>query len=181
MNRSELIERLVRCTLDSTPQFTLKGRTLLGRVLDVYDGDTMTVAVFLRNSVEEQPVALTVRLEGIDTCEMKSKSAALLSKAYQARNRLVQLCSETVEPCIESLDHRMKRNDLRKYLASRGAIVELQCSEFDKYGRLLARVARVDTSENFSSILLRELLAYEYQGDTKLTETELEQLLSQTR
>lgn len=173
-----IVERLTRCTLENTPTFSLKGELRIARVLDVYDGDTITVATMLKNSPEEDPVALTVRLEGIDTCEMKSKSQALASKAYEARNRLIQLCSTSVEPSIQSLNHRLKRNEVRRHLAMYGAMVRLQCSEFDKYGRLLASVSAMDSSEHFSSILLREQLAYNYEGETKLTEAELERRFS---
>ena len=54
--------------------------------------------------------------------------------------------------------------------------VWVECLDFDKYGRLLANVYNLNTeikSDNsFSSILLKEKLAYVYNGDTKLTEEE---------
>jgi len=56
-------------TLKNTPWFTLKDITAICKVVDVYDGDTITVAVEYCRKI----VLVKVRLEGIDTPEKRTK------------------------------------------------------------------------------------------------------------
>lgn len=60
-----------------------------------------------------------------------------------------------------------RKSDFDKYFENNYTTVQLNCNEMDKYGRVLADVS------NFSDILIREKLAYRYDGGTKLTETQI--------
>jgi endonuclease YncB( thermonuclease family) len=62
-------------------------------------------------------------------------------------------------------------------------LVNILCGPLDKYGRLLGWIFDVSymlcqKSNSYNHILIREKLAYEYDGNTKLTETEQIELLS---
>ena len=50
--------------------------------------------------------------------------------------------------------------------------VWVECNDFDKYGRLLAKIYLDKESQSISEILVKENLAYRYDGSTKLTEEE---------
>ena len=89
----------------------------LGRVVKVYDGDTITVAAPLYNgegAPELDMYRFSVRLRGLDSAEMKSHSAAEKALAVAARDALSA-----------------------KVL---GRVVRLEGAEPEKYGRLLCGV-----------------------------------------
>ena len=89
----------------------------MGRVVKVYDGDTITVAAPLCNGaagVAPEMYRFSVRLGGIDTPELKSKSAAERALAAAARDALSALVL--------------------------GKVVRLEGAETEKYGRLLCGV-----------------------------------------
>ena len=84
-----------------------------GKVIKVYDGDTITIAARLPNT--DGPVyRFSVRLNGIDTPEIRGKSEAEKELAYFVRDAL----SEKIM----------------------GKIVELRNVANEKYGRILADV-----------------------------------------
>jgi len=62
----------------------------LATVISVYDGDTITVNVDLGFSI--QLAGVKVRLDGIDTAEIRSKNKELKEKAIIARDWLREVC-----------------------------------------------------------------------------------------
>ena len=161
-------------TYQNTPQFSLQDQLHTVRVVDIYDGDTITVIIYL-NKVYYR---YTVRLEGIDTCEMKSKDNTTKNLALQARKRLFELISKEkviIEPTIS-------RKELREILNKNVYLIRLKCGEFEKFGRLLGTIysetsSRISFEKSFNNILLKEKFAYSYEGKTKLTEEEQVELL----
>lgn len=139
---------------DQTPQFSLAGTNTLARVLDVYDGDTMTLGMV----VFGKPFRFQCRIIGIDTSEMKSADPHLRRNALRARNRVLQLLGQ---PDV-SLDDVLSRSIIRARLDARPAIVQCTCSGFDKYGRVLVSVAA--SGIDVSATLLSEGLAHAYDG-----------------
>ena len=122
-----------------------------GTVIKVYDGDTITIAEKLPYA--ESPLfRWSVRLDGIDTPEMKSKSHELKCIAEEARDELSN-----------------------KVL---GKHVELRQIKPEKYGRILATVYL--DGENLSTWLLDEKYAYQYNGEKKMTEEEQLEILVHT-
>jgi endonuclease YncB( thermonuclease family) len=117
--------------------FPIKG----GRVIKVYDGDTITIASKL--PYENSPLyRFSVRLNGIDTPEIKGKGVGEEEKlaAIEAREAVSKLI-------------------LNKY-------VKLENIKNEKYGRILADVY-IDNF-NINEYLLRERYAMKYNGDTKI-------------
>jgi endonuclease YncB( thermonuclease family) len=150
---------------NSTPHFTLNGKKMYGRVVSVYDGDTITIVLNIFNDFYK----FNVRLSGIDTCEVKSKNEKNKELACFARSRLISLITnKDISETIVLKDRRMINNFLSKNVYC----VWVECLDFDKYGRLLANICSHENSENFSSMLIKEKLAYKYEGNTKLTEEE---------
>ena len=145
----------------STPAFSLHGVKTWCRVVDVYDGDSITVVMPYkkRNMVHK----VCVRLAGIDACEMNSKIFELRDRAIQARNRVVQLVAG------EQQLHVFKtRKEIQKYLAERVCVVWIECYGMDKYKRVLADV--YVGQDTISKILVTERLAYVYDGKSKMSE-----------
>lgn len=152
------------------PEFSLKGRTLWARVVSVYDGDTLTCIVPLFGNHYK----FSVRMNGIDTCEIKSKLEENKKKAIQARNQLLQwIMIDKQFPLSEPYT----KKQIEEMLASDVYLVYMRCDSFDKYGRLLADVfpaeeVSTDPQQCFSERMIAGGLAYRYFGDTKLTEAE---------
>ena len=110
------------------------------KVLSVYDGDTITVSLDLGLSIE---VKAKCRLLGIDTPEIRTKSAAEKKAAYTARDRVRDLI----------LDKTVILHSVAKP---------------DKYGRLLVKVWAEDGS-CVNQLLIDEGLAREYDGGKKIS------------
>jgi len=152
----------------TTPFFTLNGQCSKGRLVDIIDGDSVHVILPVFNNYYKY----SVRLNGIDTCEMKSKNEQLKKKAVLARNTLFKLVNKKIDILSD-----VTKVDVKNFLNENVIIVWVECLEFDKYGRLLANVYAVDDDYNkigdsFSDHLLKNDLAYAYMGKTKLTEDE---------
>jgi len=111
-----------------------------GRVIKVYDGDTITIASKL--PFNDSPLyRLSVRLNGIDAPEIKGKSEDEKTAAKHTRDALAALI-------------------LNKY-------VTLKNIHSEKYGRILADVYCGELCLN--EWLIRERYAVEYDGGTKKT------------
>ena len=109
-----------------------------GKVIKVYDGDTITVAAYLPES-NKQVYKFSVRLRGIDSAEIRGSSATEKKHAIVARDAL----SERI---------------LDKY-------VNIKNVSTEKYGRLLADVYFEGT--NMNKWMVSNNYAVEYDGGTK--------------
>lgn len=119
--------------------FTFEGYNTQGKVVYVYDGDSVHVVIPMIGS--NKLVKIKTRLYGIDTPELRiaeQKEKGLLAKA-----RLIELLDET------------KFN------------VRVECGEFDKYGRVLVTLYSKNYVKSLNQILIDEGHAYEYFGKTK--------------
>lgn len=113
-----------------------------GRVIKVYDGDTITIASKL--PFYDSPLyRLSVRLNSIDTPEIKGKNEDEKKAAKIARDALSSLI-------------------LNKY-------VTLKNIQSEKYGRILADVYLDDLWLN--EWMIKERYAVKYDGGTKLSPT----------
>lgn len=155
-------------TID-TPELSLKGIQTLARVVSVYDGDTMTLVIPFKGDCYK----FNCRLAGIDTCEIKSKVQKNKDTAVQARNRLLQLMGLDVK----ELNAAYTRSQIQKMLSDTVTLVNIDCYDFDKYGRVLVDVYDKTRTTNIVRCLLEEKLAYKYDGTTKLTEDQQFELL----
>lgn len=135
------------------------------RVVDIYDGDTCTVVIKFDNNFFKH----TVRLCGIDTCEMKSKDENNKLNAVSARNRLYELVTKCKLEPKKNSSQNYTRNEIRKLLNSDVYLCYLKIKSLDKYGRFLANMyCDENSTESFSDVMLKEHLAYNYDGGTKM-------------
>lgn len=86
------------------------GKTLEGKVVSVYDGDTVKIIMNFNNEF----IKFNCRLSGIDTPEIRTKNTN--EKKYGL----------------------LVRDKLREKILNK--IVTVNCLKFDKYGRLLVRL-----------------------------------------
>tara|TARA_B100000073_G_scaffold348198_1_gene365620 strand:- start:47 stop:520 length:474 start_codon:yes stop_codon:yes gene_type:complete len=114
-----------------------------GFVIKVYDADTITIASKL--PYNNSPIyRWSVRIKGIDAPELKSKNSKLAELALQGKEELSE-------------------NILGKKVFIKNIATE-------KYGRILADVFLNDI--NIGDWLIDQKYAYQYDGKTKLTESE---------
>jgi len=156
------LDLLKKCNND-TPLFSLNGKILNGKIVDVYDADTCKIVFFIDN----QFVKFNCRLSGIDTPEMRPKKnnpdySKEKKLAIMARNRLIQLCSN--DNCCD-LNCLLSKKNKRTIFDNNFKLVKVKCGKFDKYGRLLVEIFNENIS--FNDVLINENYALKYDGGTK--------------
>lgn len=141
-------------------KFSLDGIKMQCKVIDVYDGDTCTITVKLKENptvlTESSYTTFTVRMYGYDSPEMKQPKALnertrIKNKtaAHAARDRLISLVLD--KQCT------------------------ILCGKFDKYGRLLGTLfvkepivpRGAEILVNVNEIMLNEGFGVPYFGGTK--------------
>lgn len=153
-----------------TSEFSLHGIVTLGRLVDIIDGDSLCIILPVFNNFYKY----NVRLNGIDTCEMRSKNQENKNLAIRARDALLELVTEkkyTIE---------LTKHNIQEILNKSVITLFVECLDFDKYGRLLANVyfnSPITGKIQLSEYLLQNKLAYQYTGKTKLTEREQLEIL----
>ena len=130
------------------PIYTPKFKHNIVKVLDCYDGDTIHCSGLLE--VPDIPFKFSVRLNGIDTPEMKSKSQVEKDHAKIAKKALSDMI-----PAGTLVNFNLRDTD--------GPI------EYDKYGRILAYIyTKKDGKDiNLSEWMLENKYAVKYDGGTK--------------
>ena len=119
-----------------------------GKVVKVYDADTITVATRMPK-YSPDVFRFNVRLNSIDTPEIKSKNATTKARALHARDVVKEMVY--------------------------GKIVQLKNVSLEKYGRILADVYIEDIHLN--KWLIDNGYAVTYSGGTKHIPEDCEQLL----
>lgn len=126
-----------------TPMFTFENRSVIAKVVDIYDGDTCRVVFFIN---DKEMYQFIVRMNGYDCPELRTRN--LEEKKYGYRSK--DICSQMI---------------INK-------MVQLDCDTMDKYGRLLATI-KVPTEDNFmldvNKFMVDNHLGHPYHGDTKTT------------
>tara|TARA_B100001123_G_C15324332_1_gene1029009 strand:+ start:3225 stop:3650 length:426 start_codon:yes stop_codon:yes gene_type:complete len=103
---------------DSINELTLENQSHVGKVVSVYDGDTVKIVFPFHETLYKW----NCRLSRIDTPELRT------------RNKLEKIFGYNV------------RNKLREKILNK--VVTVKCGEFDKYGRLLTELYIDDESVN---------------------------------
>ena len=121
---------------------------LYGKVIKVYDGDTITIASLIPNINNNKTVyRLSVRLTGINSPEIKGHTQNEKNEAIKSRDALHKLIF--------------------------GKIIELRNNSNEKYGRILADVYLHNSNTNTKTLLhvnkwmLDNKYAIPYNGGTK--------------
>lgn len=114
---ADMISELSTRTKKNTEPFTFNNMLFICKVIDVYDGDTVTIA--FKHPMSKGFNSMKIRMYGYDSPEMKPPLAR--------RNR-----------DQEKKDAIVARDALREKVLNK--IVLVYCGRFDLYGRLLATI-----------------------------------------
>lgn len=123
----------------NTKEFSFDGRKCYGKVVDVYDGDTVKIVFSLSENEPNRLYKWNCRLINVDTPELRTKN--LKEKEYG----------------------KMVRDKLREKILNN--VVEINCKDFDKYGRLLVEIFYENI--NINQWLIENNYAKQYNGGTK--------------
>lgn len=135
----------------TTPKFSLNGLKSWVRVVDVYDGDTITVVMHYNNNVYQ----FAIRLLGIDAPEIRSRDVMEKQRAILVRDRLFSM--------ITGYDgSSLSASTIVKMLLERVYLVWLDCHDFDAFGRILGDVYLELGVSSLSDELLKEGLVTGY-------------------
>ena len=142
--------KLKKATFKNTPEWTLKDRVFSVKVVKVYDGDTIWIALPLNGRI----CRMKVRLMGVDTPELKPPKSKKnrekeIKKAKAARDFLSEMIMDK--------------------------IITIECGGWDKYGRLLGtlfikkRKYCTNYKININQLLIDKKHGVPYFGGTKST------------
>ena len=110
-----------------------------GKVIKVYDGDTITIATYIHNI--KQPYRFSVRLANIDTPELRTTNPMEKQFATAIRDKLsIKIMDKTVV---------------------------LSNVSTEKYGRILATVTLENEKTSINDWMLEKKYAVEYTGGSK--------------
>ena len=168
---------------DDIEEDVIRG-TFTCKVVRVYDGDTVWVAIVSptdREEAEKRAVRICCRILRIDAPEMPQSHAEAMAdvskRAYAARDRLVELLTDceldTPErrqsvdssgiPLPSLSDHEMqKKVDENRAILWNGLRID---RGRDKYGRYLAELRTMD-GRDVSDVMLREGHAKVYEASS---------------
>lgn len=149
----EKLPSITNALVDATndiPFWSLKGKTLLCKVVSVYDGDTCNVVFMLNN----EPVKMRMRMSGYDSPEMRNTSVP----NYKNTNEYSKACNAK-QALIDMVMNRM---------------VLVECSGWDKYGRLLGNMYTTGVqSIHVNQWMIGHGHGYVYNGGKKREELDL--------
>lgn len=142
------------CSFENTKCFSFEGKNIFTKILDVYDGDTVTIAICVDNC----KFRTNCRLIGIDCEEIKSKNEIEKKNAQKARQHLIFLLTG------QKIKIDSSRRDIKNLFSTLNCIVKVSCGKFDKYGRILATIWKNDVCINDE--MIKQDLAVSYDGKT---------------
>ena len=139
IKEQDLINDLDKIDPNSIPDVFYQDRPIIAKVIDVYDGDTIKV-IFLIDTI---PIKISLRLNGIDTPEIKKYKGKL-----EEEKPAGIICRDRLKELIEN------------------KIVTIVIRRWDKYARLVADVYW--NNLNVNQYMIRHGLAKPYFGSTKI-------------
>jgi endonuclease YncB( thermonuclease family) len=135
----------------TTPEYSLGGRVFQGKVVDVYDGDTVKVVIF----VDNQLCRYNCRLMNIDAPEMRPR------KNVPGREKIIESAKRS-------------RDYLRTLIPEDGIVYVEVSSKKEKYGRLLVYLYAPGEDKDINSIMVETGHAKSYDGGTKDSQNGME-------
>ncbi len=158
------MDALVSATA-AIPEFSLAGKTLPAKIVSCYDGDTFYAVVPLEGTLWK----FNCRVSGYDTPEMKPPKNKVdrdveKARAVKAKQALLSHICSGVPP----LETTVTNIELDAIVAKNTRIIEMECKEFDKYGRVLVDVILGDKTR-VSNWMVEKGYGYAYAGGTKDT------------
>lgn len=143
-----LIKRLEKIDCSKIKKFSFEGIKTYAKVAKIYDPDTITIVFEYLG----EPTKINIRLDGIDSPELKSKN----SNESNA-------CKKGIEKMKELIENK---------------IIIISLLKYDKYGRILANIDTLepinDGITNINKFLIKYNYARKYGGEKKLDWTQEE-------
>jgi endonuclease YncB( thermonuclease family) len=127
------------------PYFNFKGKYFFARPCQIYDGDTFSILFEFHGEI----IKYRCRCLGYDTAEMKPPLS------HVNREHEIELA------------HKAKERFTELLLKHKTQLVEVECFEFDKYGRILVRIWNHVDKECINDIMIQEGYGKPYNGGTK--------------
>lgn len=122
---------------ENAPELSFKDEFCRCKVIDVYDGDTITIIIAFKNN----PYKIKCRLSGIDSAEIRTKNVEEKNAGLVAKHWL----SDQIL----------------------GKKIWIKCGDWDKYGRLLGEIFLEKDTQSINQTLMEKNLAYSYDGKKK--------------
>jgi endonuclease YncB( thermonuclease family) len=143
--------------------FSLHGYKTKAKMVNIYDGDTCTLAFNYKGNI----VKFKCRLNGIDCPEMapsleQKTRGEEIKNAIQARNTVIKIATN-----IHYINDKIGKKQLETLLDKNDKLIDVTCFGFDKYGRLLVEL--VSDNININKYLMYHNLAKAYDGGTKIS------------
>ena len=128
---------------DNIKEFSFDGRECTGKVVSVYDGDSVKIVFALSDNEPNRLYKWTCRLINIDTPELRTKNTR--EKEFGIKVRDI----------------------LREKILNK--IVTIKCKTFDKYGRLLVEIflSKDGSTYSVNNWLIENGYAKQYDGGKK--------------
>lgn len=149
-------KKLLQSSTQNTPIFSLDGLKLKAKVIDIYDGDTITLAFYINNEIK----SFKCRLYGIDTPELKGNQSDL---GIRSRNKLIEYITNGKTILQPNIIYT--RDNIKTICKENYNLVTIQCGHFEKYGRLLITIFNKD-GININQQLINHGFAKPYFGKT---------------
>jgi micrococcal nuclease len=146
---------LLNTFTSKTNKFSLKGYKTYAKCVSVYDGDTIHVVFKMPN--HNECYKWVIRVNGVDTPELRTRNKYEKQLGYKARDFLSNLILDK--------------------------IIILECLDFDKYGRLLGEIYSECNEKSISNQMIEQGHAKAYDGGTKAKwlEPDVEPVVSTTQ
>ena len=128
---------LKNCTLNNTKNFSLCDREIYAKVLEVYDGDTITIAFYFSGDFYKK----RCRIYGVDCPEIKTKNLQEKKAGYEAKKFVENLILEKIVKVVFT-------------------------KKEDKYGRLLG-IVYLDMAERLDLHIIKNGHGVPYFGGKK--------------
>lgn len=152
-------------------EFSLKGKEMYGKVVYIYDGDTIYVVI----NLDSKMVKFNCRLNGIDSPEIRPK------KSHTKRDQEIKMAILSRNYLIEKLTGIKPHDDITKkeikdLCAKSTKLVWIKFMDFDKYGRVLVEIYTSDPSKQIPTEnpiksvnydMIEQNYAIAYDGGTK--------------
>lgn len=133
----------------------MKGK-YVARVIGMYDGDTLTVALINESGKLEK---INIRIYGSDTPELKGDTS---EAGRRAKNEALTFIG------AKGAHNLSNGKKLRDYFTNNPIFVEIECMPIkEKFGRILANVRMPGNDMTLSDYLIEKKLATPYNGGTK--------------
>jgi endonuclease YncB( thermonuclease family) len=151
---TDVIEVLKASKKEDCPCMDLEGVRTIGKMVDIYDGDTGNLLLVWQGRIHQ----FRVRLNGYDSPEMKppkncENREVKILEAHVARDMLWALCTS--------------RPTSRERGVLHDSLLRVQCGRFDKYGRLLVTLYDDFDDVSINQKMIEKSMGYAYFGGKK--------------